>query len=671
MSDFRSPVLVLAAVIVVLAAAAPATPFATPSNPDTGTDTTIRPGDDFYRFANGPWLKATTIPAGRSSYDTSAMLRDENARRVRELVQGAADAVPAGGNPVERALAQKIGDYYASQMDAAAIQAKGLAPLSDELAAIAAITDRDTLSAYLGSTLRLDDGSDTQDDNVFGVWIHQGFHDPDRYVPHLVQGGLGLADREDYFASAPEKAELRSTYRAHIAAVFKLAGFADPDARAARVLDLETALARSHASRADTDDVFKTDNAWRRADFDAKAPGMNWDAYFKAAGLDRQLDFVVWQPSAVTGTAASVAGQPIQAWQDYLVFHLIAHYAAVLPQGFGADAPDRAGQAIADTTAVLGEAIGRLYVARYFPPEAKAAAVVMAENIRAAWRARLVHLAWMSPGTRAKALAKLAALKIGVGYGDTWTDYSALAVIRGDAFGNMRRAEAFLYRHDLAKLAQPVDPAEWSLLPQVVGAVINFSPNSLQFSAGLLQPPYFDFAGDAASNYGSAAAGMAHEIGHSFDELGNIYDAGGRLGQWWTAQDLARYRAAAAPLSAQYDAYCPQAGFCVRGKQVLSESIGDLVGLQVAHAAYLLALNGRPDAVKNGMTGERRFFLAFARRWRRVQSDAALRQQIAGDSHPPGEYRSDTVRNVDAWYRAYDVKPGDKLYLAPKNRIRI
>lgn len=668
MRDVRAKT--LAALIAVTTVACPVAFAGAPA--DT-VDASVRPGDDFYRFASGPWLDATKIPDGRASYDSSAMLRDENARRVRDLIQGAANTAAATG------LSQKVGDYYASQMDAAGIEAKGLAPLAGELAAIAGIADRTALSAYLGHTLRSDDGTDTQVDGIFGVWIHQGFVEAEHYLPHLVQGGLGLGEREAYLDPAPEKAMRRDAYRTHIAKIFSLAGVDQADVRAARVLSLEIAIARTHASRADTDDPVKDNNTWQRANFDAHAAGMDWNAYFEAAGLGHQAQFVVWQPSAVTGTSALIASVPLDAWKDYLAFHLIEHNVAVLPKAFneehfaflGEPVPDRGERSIAATNAALGEAVGRLYVARYFPPAAKAAARAMVENIRIAFRARIAALPWMSPETKQKALAKLAALKVGVGYPDTWTDYEGLSIVRGDAYGNLGRAEAFAYRRDLAKLTQPVDPAEWALLPQTVGAVINFSPNSMQFSAGILQPPYFDPAGDAASNYGSAGAGLAHEVSHSFDTLGNVYDAQGNMNGWWTANDLARYSAATAPLAAQYDAYCPRPDLCVKGKQVLGEAVADLAGLRAAHDAYLLSLHGKADAIKNGLTGEQRFFLAFARRWRRVQSDEALRRQIAGDTHPPGEYRSDTVRNLDAWYGAFGIGPGDKLYLKPAARIGI
>ncbi len=617
-----------------------------PDKPGAGVDASIRPGDDFYGYANGDWLKATRLPEGVASLDTSAMLRVENARRVHELIEH-----PTGPN------ARKIADYYASWLDRAGIEAKGFAPLSHDLAAIAAITGRHALATYLGRTVRLDDGTNTGTESLFGVWVHQGFHDPDHYAAHLVQGGLGL-DKDDYLDPAR-----RETYRAHVAKVLTLAGFDQPETRAARVLDLETAIARTHASRADTDDVYKTDNSWHRVDFAQKAPGLDWDTYFAASGLDRARSFVVWQPGAVIGSSKLAATQPLEAWRDYLAFHLIEHYAAVLPRAVSGDP---APPAIAATEAAFGDAVGHLYVQRYFPPRAKAATAQMVANLRAAFAQRLASSRWMAPETRAKALAKLAALRIGLGYPERWIDYAPLAVVRGDAFGNLRRAEAFAYARATARLSRPVDPDEWpaQLHPQTVGAILDISPNTMEFSAGLFQPPYFDPTGDAAANYGSAGAGIAHEISHSFDELGNQYDARGRLVRWWTTADLTRYRAASDPLASQLDS-------CAHGKQILGESAADLAGLAVAHDAYLRSLHDRADAVKNGMTGDQRFFIAFAQRWRRLQTEAALRRQIETDTHAPPQCRSDLVRNHDAWASAFGVRPGDKLYLKPVDRILV
>ncbi|HZI58144.1 MAG TPA: M13 family metallopeptidase, partial [Verrucomicrobiae bacterium] len=542
-------------------------------------DRSIKPGDDFYRYANGGWLKTVAIPAGRPSYDTRAILTEKTAERVRNLIQAAATAKAVKGS-----VTQKVGDFYVSFMDENAIEAKGLAPLDDEMAKISAIKDKTSLSAYLGTTLNSEvDGLTANADHVFGVWINQGFQDAQHNLPHIWQGGLGMPDRDSYLDPSPKTAELRTQYQEHIAAILKLGGVADPETKAARILSLEVKIAQSHAPDSDASDVFKQNNPWKRADFSAKAPGMDWDAYFTSAGLAGQSDFIVWQPSAVIGVSALVNSESVDFWKDYLSFHLIEHYASVLPRSVGAEdfafygktlsgaqqTPDRSNAAIAATNAALGQAVGQLYTQRYFPPEAKVKAQSMASDLLSAYRARISNLTWMSPQTKQKALVKLAAFKLGIGYPDSWIDYSMLNVVRGDAFGNMRRAEAFNRSRNLAQLKKPVDPIEWPIHPQVPGAVIMFSPNAEFFSAAILQPPYFDYKGDAASNYGSAGAGMAHEISHSFDELGNIYDAQGRLDHWWSAEDRDQYHAAAAKLAMQMNGYCPFADLCVNGKQVL------------------------------------------------------------------------------------------------------
>ena len=592
----------------------------------------------------------------------------------------------ATAHAAKSSITQKVGDYYSSFMDQAAIESKKLTPLADEMSAIAAITNKSSLSAYLGTTLNGEvDGLTANADHIFGLWINQGFEDTDHNVVHVWQGGLGMPDRDNYLDPSSKMADLRAKYQAHIAAVLKLAGVAESEPKAARILSLEIRIAQAFAPDADAADVFKQNNPWKRADFAVKAPGIDWETYFKSAGLAEQSDFIVWQPSAVTGVSALVASESADLWKDYLRFHLVEHYASVLPKAIAAEhfafydaivsgteqPPDRAKSAIAATNAALGQAVGQLYTQRYFPPEAKAKAQAMATDLVTAYRARISNLTWMSPETRQKALAKLAAFELIVGYPDTWIDYSTLEIVRGDAFGNMRRAEAFLRARNLAKLKEPVDPIEWPINPQIPGAVIMFSPNAEFFTAAILQPPYFDPQGDTASNYGSAGAGMAHEIAHSFDELGHIYDAHGRLGDWWTAEDRTQYHTAAAKLAAQFDAYCPFADLCVNGKQVLTESIADQAGLLAAHDAYLLSLKGQSDIVINGLTGEQRFFLAFAQRWRKAQNEIALRHQIKTDTHPPGNYRSDSVRNLDAWYKAYEISPTDKLYLKPEDRVRI
>jgi putative endopeptidase len=631
-------------------------------------DSSIKPGNDFYQYANGGWLRTAVIPAGQTSYDTRALVNEKTTKRVSGLMQDA-----ASGHLAKTSITQKVGDYYASFLDENSIEAKQLTPLAGEMALIAAITNTTSLSAYLGTTLNGEvDGLAANADHIFGLWVNQGFADSDHNVVHLWQGGLGMPDRDDYLD--PKRIDLRAKYEAHIATVLKSAGMADSETKAARILSLEIKIAKAFAPDSEAADVFKQNNPWKRADFGVKAPGMDWAAYFQSAGLAEQSDFIVWQPSAVTGISALVNAEAIDLWQDYLRFHLIEHYAAVLPRAVTVDtqpSQDRNKEAIGATNGALGQAVGQLYTERYFPPEAKARAQTMAAGLITAYRARIQNLTWMSPQTKEKALAKLAAFKIGIGYPDQWTDYATLAIVRGDAFGNMRRAEAFLRSRNLARLRQPVDPIEWPIDPQVPGAVIMFSPNAEFFSAAILQPPYFDSLGDAASNYGAAGAAMAHEISHSFDELGNIYDAQGRLWNWWTEEDRTRYRLAAEKLVAQMDGYCPFADLCVNGNQVLTESIADLAGSLVAHDAYELSLKGNSNRVLGGLSGEQRFYLAFAQRWRKAQGEAALRQQIKTDTHLPGMYRSNAVRNLDGWYKAYNIEPGDKLYLQPDDRVRI
>lgn len=679
MSLFRSRALlgVFAFAVALLAAGAPVADNAR----EAEMDRSVKPGDDFYRYANGGWLKAATIPAGQSSFDNRAVLTEKTNTRVRKIIEDAAAGHAANGG-----VAQKVGDYFAAFLNEAGIEAKGLGPLNAEMEKISAIADKASLSTYLGGTLNTEvDGLTGNADHIFGLWVNQGFADSQRNYPHLFQGGLGMPERDDYIDAAPKMAELRAQYQKHIAAMLKLALVGDAEAKAGRILALEIQMAKAQAPDEDAADVFKQNNLWKRADFGVKAPGMDWEAYFRGAGLAERTDFIVWQPTAVTGVSALVESENIEAWKDYLRFHLMEHFASVLPKAVAAEhfafygailagaqaAPERETLAIAATNGALGHAVGQLYTQLYFPPEAKAKAQAMVRDLITAYRARISNLKWMSAATKEKALAKLAALTVGVGYPDKWIDYAGLEIARGDAFGNMRRAEAFNRSRNLAQLKEAADPAEWRIDAQVVGAVIVFTPNSEFFSAGILQPPYFDYQGDAASNYGSAGAGIAHEISHSFDELGNIYDAHGLLGKWWSAEDLAQYHAAAATLVAEFDGYCPFADACVHGKQVLNENIADLAGLRVAYDAYVLQLKDKPDAVIGGLSGEQRFFVAFAQRWRSIRSEAGLRRQIASDTHAPGEYRSDTVRNVEAWYKAFGVAPGDKLYRKPEDRAGI
>jgi predicted metalloendopeptidase len=649
-----------------------------------GIDHSVAPGDDFFAFANGAWIKRTEIPADRASYGPGEILVEKTREQVRGLIQDAAKAHPHAGSD-----AQKVGDYYTSYLDEAAINAKGLAPLKDDMARIAAIADRHALSSYLGSTLRADvdalNATNFYTDNIFGLWISQAFADPARNVPYILQGGLGMPDRDYYIAQSSKMQAIREKYRTHIAAVLKLAGIAGADQKAQGIFDLETKIAKTHASREDSEDVQKANNPWKRDDFAKKAPGLDWNAFLAAASLSGQPDFIAWHPTAVIGISALVANEPVGVWKDYLTFRLIEHFANVLPVDFVNEhfaffgttlsgtpkIRDRWKRAIDSTNATVGEIVGRLYVEKYFPPSSKAKIEAMVKELLAAYQARISRLVWMSPQTKQKALAKLATLRVGVGYPDKWKDYSALQIVRGDALGNLRRVEAFEYKRNLAKLHQPVDRGEWVMVPQEVNAVNLPLANALNFPAAILQPPFFDPDADAAVNYGAIGATIGHEISHSFDDTGSQFDAQGRLANWWTPDDLKHFQAAGAKLAAQFDAYAPFPDLHVHGRQTLSENIADVAGLSAAHDAYMLSLNGSKPPVLQGLTGDQRFFLAYAQSWREKQREEALRQQITTDGHAPAEYRGVTVRNLDAWYPAFNVKPGQKLYLAPDDRVQV
>jgi putative endopeptidase len=646
-------------------------------------DTSVAPGDDFNAYANGGWIKATPIPADKPSYGIFAMLADETRKRTLALIE---ESVKAGSSADEDA--RKIADFYSSFMDEAAIESKGIAPLKPRLDAIAAIANRHDLARVMGAQLRADvdplNNTNFETGNLFGVWVAQGLTDPSHNYPYLLQGGLGMPDRDYYLSAAPHMAELRKQYRAHIEATFKLAGFQDPAARAARVFALETKMAAVHATRVESEEVHRV-VSWKRDELASKAPGLDWAALLDAAGLKDAPVFMVWHPKAVPGLSAMAAKEPLDAWKDWLAFHAIERASTFLPKRFVEEDFSFYGKALSGipelrprwqrgvdyTNAALGDAVGKLYVKRYFPPETKAKAQAMVGDLVKAFGRRIDALTWMSPGTKAKAKQKLETLRVGVGYPDRREDFSGLEIVKGDALGNAQRAGLFEYRRQLDKLHQPVDRDEWWMTPQTVNAVNLPLQNALNFPAAILQPPYFDANADAAHNYGSMGAIIGHEISHSFDDQGSQFDAEGRLANWWTKEDLEHFKAAGEALALQFDAYRPFPDLAVNGHQTLSENIADVAGLLAAHDAYELSLNGKPDAVKDGFSGDQRFFISFAQSWRSKIRDAALRRQIATDGHAPAQYRADAVRNLDAWYAAFAVRPGQKLYLAPKDRVRV
>jgi len=648
-----------------------------------GMDTKTAPGDEFWTYANSAWVASHPIPADRSSYGANAMLTEEANKRTVDLIQNAAQGAKPGSD------AQKVGDYYASFMDEAGIDAKGTAPLKPVLVKIGAITDRATLARFLGEGLRGDvdaiNNTDLYTDNIFGLWVSPAFDDPMRYTPFLLQGGLGMPDREYYVSDKEAMKKARVQYVAHIAATLKLAGIDGTDAKAERIVALETRIAKSHASRADSGDVQKANNPWPLADFATKAPGLDWNMYFSAAGLDKQPRFIVWQPSAIIGTSALLASEPVENWKAYLTFRAIEHYAEVLPKAFAAErfafydtalqgTPQirpRWKRAVDATNAVLGEVVGKLYVARYFPPASKAELKTMVANLIAAYEKRIDALSWMESSTKAEAKRKLESLRVGIGYPDKWRDYSALKVVRGDAFGNVQRAEEFEYLYRRARLGQLVDRDEWVMTPQTVNAVNLPILNALNFPAGILQAPFFDPKTIAAINYGAIGAVIGHEISHSFDDQGAQFDASGRLRNWWTEADLKQFQAAGEALALQYDGYKPFPDLSVNGRQTLGENIADLAGLAASYDAYRATLGGKEAPTVDGLTGDQQFFVSYAQSWRTYYRPEALRQRLISNGHAPAQYRADTVRNLDAWYAAFAIKPTDELYLAPEERVRV
>jgi putative endopeptidase len=665
-------------------------------------DRSVKPGDDFYRYANGGWIKRTQLPLDSGSIAIDGWLRDDlsnelSRKRSADLIQEAIKAnAPAGSN------LRKIADFYRSYMNEAEIETRGLAPLRPHLERIASIRDRHVLARALGESLRVDVdplnwGVVFHTPNLFGLCVAPGFDDPEHYAAFLLQGGLGMPDREYYVSDGERMRDLRAKYQAHVSAVLRLAGFTDAESRAQHIVELEHAIAEKHIPFADEQNFQSANNDWKQADFAAKAPGLDWAEFFRGADLSEQRSFIVWQPTAITGESALVASTALDTWKDWLAFHLIDAYAAVLPKAiaderfafFGTilsakkkqfpreqrgitlinSAFDETGFSFLEGRGTLGDALGQMYAQRYFTPEMKSQVQTMVVNIVATYRRRIDALPWMDTATKAEVLAKLDTLYVGIGYPETWRDYSGYEVKADDIFGNLWRGSLFDYHYFVARLGQPVDRREWVMYfyPQTADAEITIQ-NGLNFPAAWLQD--FDPQAPAAFNYGAIGAGMGHEISHVFDIEKSVVDSHGRVRNWWKPADLAHLEAAAVALVAQYDAYKPFPDLAVNGKQTRDENIADLGGLAAAYDAYRSSLTSAAPA-QNGFTSDQQFFLGFAQGYAAKSSDAALRQQVMTDIHAPEEFAADTVRNLDAWYAAFDVKPGDKLYLAPPDRVRI
>lgn len=685
-STLRLSTFVVAGIaICALAVCAPEASAAEPHGIAVASiDRSVKPGDDFYRYANGEWLKRTELPPDRVEVDVWSKLGDLSDKRTADLI-----AEIAKSNPPAGSSKRKVADLYNSYMDEAGIEAEGLAPLRPHLEAIAAIHDKRELARALGEGLRADvdalNNGVFHTANLFGLWVAPGFHDSEHYTAYLMQGGVQLPDREYYLSDSEAMRKIRAQYLTHVAAMLKLAGFSDTDARAARIVELEHAIAQTHRSLADSEDIPKADNTWTQSDFAAKAPGLDWAEYFRGAGLSQQGSFIVWQPEAFTGESALVASTSLETWKDWLAYHLIEAYGGVLPKALADESFAFFGKELSGAQAhrprwqrgvfvvngLLGDVVGQAYTERYFSAEAKAQAEAMVANLIAAFRKRIEALAWMDATTKAEAQAKLSTLYVGVGYPETWHDYSNYEVKADDVFGNFWRGGLADYQRQIARLGKTVDRKEWCMTPQTVNAVNLPLQNALNFPAAILQPPFFDPQAPAAMNYGAIGTVIGHEISHTFDSEGAAFDSKGRVRNWWTPEDLKHFEAATTQLAAQYDTYKPFPDLAVNGKQTLGEDIADVAGIAAAYDGYRASLAGKTAPAKDGFSGDQQFFLAFAQNWGTKIRDAALRQRVLTDGHAPDEFRAATVRNIDAWYAAFDVKPVEKLYLAPAERVRI
>lgn len=647
-------------------------------------DLAVKPGDDFEDYANGAWRKAAEMPADRSNIGVDFEVFQKAEKRNADLIREAGAGNPSAGTPQ-----RMVADYYAAYMDTAGIEKRGLAPLKERLAKITGIKSKTDLSRALGQDLRADvdplNATNFWTENLFGLFVTQALSDPSHTVPYLLQGGLGMPDREYYLSDKPEMAKNRAAYQTYVGEILKLAGVSEPTARAEKIVALETKIAAAQLDRTTSEDVHKADNPWSTAQLSSDAPGLDWNAYLTAAGLEKQKTFIIWQPAAIKGLSALTASEPIESWKDWRTFHALNQSAAFLPKAYDdlrfgfydktlrgtPQQRDRWKRGIANVNVDLGDAVGKIYVAKYFPASSKIELQEMVKNLLGAFDRRVDALEWMAPATKAQAKAKIKTLRVGVGYPDTWRDYKGLVIRADDPVGNAWRASEWEYRHQIGKFGKPIDQNEWWMTPQTVNAVNLPLQNALNFPAAILEPPYFDPKADAAANYGAIGATIGHEVSHSFDNTGAEFNALGKLENWWTPDDQVHFQQASKKLIDQYSAYEVLPGVKINGELTLGENIADVAGLAAAYDAYKLSLHGTPLPVIDGLTGDQRFFLAFAQSWRHKTREAALRQQIVVDGHAPARERAQTVRNLDPWYEAYDVKPGEKLYLAPADRVRI
>jgi len=637
-----------------------------------GRDLSVAPSKDFFDYANGTYLQKLEIPADRSRFGAFDALQELSQQRMRAVAEKAA------ADPAAKGDEAKVGAFYRAFMDEATVDALGAKPMAGDLAAIRAIKSKEQMARHMGETMRQFGGS------FFGAYVHDDAKDPEVYTAYLFQGGLGLPDR-DYYLEA-RFAKEKAAYEAYVTRLLTLAGWERPAEHAAAIVALETEIAKVSWTRAESRDDDKTYNPFEITKLQAYAPGFDWAAFTAGAGLSKASKVVVAQNTAFPKIAQIYAKAPMDTLRAWAAFNLADQAAPYLSKDFvearfefrnktlsGQPIQQpRWKRAVAATDSSIGEALAKPYVAAYFPAESKAKMETLVSDIQVAMKGRIEKLDWMGPATKAKALEKLGKFRVKIGYPDKWRDYSGLRLEDKDLYGNIQRASAFEWDYRAARLGGPVDDEEWGMTPPTINAYYQPTKNEIVFPAAILQPPFFDPQGDPAVNYGGIGGVIGHEITHGFDDQGRKSDGDGRLSEWWTAEDAAKFNAQAEKFGKQYATVEVLPGAHINGDLTMGENIADLGGLLLALDAYHLSLKGQPAPVIDGLTGDQRVFLGWAQVWRAKMRDDRMRQQLVSDPHSPPKYRVDVpVRNIDAFYEAFGVKPGDGMYVAPADRVRI
>jgi endothelin-converting enzyme/putative endopeptidase len=639
-------------------------------------DTSVKPGDDFFRYANGHWLVTFQMPADKARYGSFDALGEKSENDVKSIIDGFATNPPAAGSNIAKAA-----DFYASWMDEATLEARGIEPLKPYLDEINAIKTKQDLLKVIAKVGYA---------SPFGIGIEADTADPKRYAVWGAQGGLGMPERDYYLEKSEKFDAYRAAYRTYVTKIFELMGDANPAASADTVIKFETEIAKGHWTPEELRIPDKAFKAMSVEEFRKLVPNIDLDTLAADAGIPRLDHMVAYGDTSITAGARLVDTQPLAVWKKYLAFHIASDNAPYLTKAFddasfeffnktlsGVTAKrDRWKRGVRLLDANMGEALGEAYAAKFFPPENKQAMEQLVGNLKTALETRINGLEWMDDATRAEALKKLGNFEVRVGYPNKWRDYSAMQVDKGKLFENVMAARQFEWNRQVARLGGPVDREEWGMNAQTVNASYNPLMNQITFPAGILQPPFFDVNADPAVNYGAIGAVIGHEIGHGFDDQGAAFDDQGVQRDWWTPETKAKFRAKADQLNAQYDKYCPFTDQCISGAHTTGENIGDLGGMIMAYTAYKQSLGGKeaPVIEVNGVkyTGDQRFFLSWAQVWRAMARDDMARQLLTTDEHSPPEFRVNGVMpNIDEWYTAFNVQPGDKMYIAPENRVKI